>query len=181
MAKIIRTSGAWKSTCLKLNRANFKPEKPAEIFGLLEVAKKEYALAKSNATQDIQNKIESLKKDLSQLEVSFESDIHKCQTEIYDEIELVQLALQILQDGAGLIRKIIIYSRVKKHKDKILQLKNKYKNCQQIFQKRYALRRRLWKRLKKTTIFLSRIVAERRNIMSLCSKPFFRRLTSQGQ
>lgn len=154
MAKIIGTSGAWKFTCLELNRANFKPEKPSEIFGLLEIAKKEYALAKSSATQDIQNKIESLKKDLSQLEVSFESDIHKCQTEIYDEIELVQLALQILQDGAGLIRKIIIYSRVKKHKDKILQLKNKYKNCPQIFQKKIRLTQRTLEETQKNNDFL---------------------------
>lgn len=139
MAKIIGTSGAWKSTCLELNRVNFKPERPSEIFDFLETAKKEYVLAKSNATQDVQNKIESLKKDVSQLEASLESDIHKCQAEISAEIELVQLALQILQEGAGLIRKIINYSRVKKHKEKLSQLKIKHKNCPLILQKKIRL------------------------------------------
>jgi hypothetical protein len=139
MAKIIGASGAWKSTCLELNRVNFKPEKPSEIFNFLETAKKEYALAKSKATQDVQNEIESLKKEISQLEASLQGDIHKCQNEISTEIELVQLELQILQDGAGLIRKIINYSRVKKHKDKLLQLKNQHKNCPWIFQKKISL------------------------------------------
>jgi len=139
MAKIIGTSGAWKSICLVLNQVNLKPERPSEIFEFLETAKKEYALAKTKATQDIQNEIESLKNGVNQLETSLEVDIHNCQAEIFAEIELVQLALQMLQDGAGLIRKIINYSKVKKHKEKLLQLKNKYKNCPQIFQKRIYL------------------------------------------
>jgi len=99
MAKIIGTSGAWKSTCIDLNSAGFYPEKPSEISRLLEIAQKEYALAKTNATEDVYNKIESLKKEVIQLETSLESDIRKCQAEIYVEIELVQLALQILQEG----------------------------------------------------------------------------------
>jgi hypothetical protein len=139
MANIIGTSGAWKSACLELNRENFKPEKPSEIFGFLEIAKKEYALAKTNATHDVQNEIDTLKRTISQLETSLESDIHKHQSEISAEIELVQLTLQILQEGAGLIRRIINYSSVKKHKEKLLQLKIQHKNCPQIFQKNIQL------------------------------------------
>lgn len=139
MAKIIGTSGAWKSTCVELNSAGFYPEKPSQIFDLLEIAKKEYALAKIKATQEVQNKIESLKKDASQLETSFESDIQRYRTEVSTEIELVQLALDIFQDGAGLIQKIFNYSKVKKHKEKLSQLKIQHKNCPLILQKKISL------------------------------------------
>ena len=139
MAKIIGTSGAWKSICLVLNQVNLKPERPSEIFEFLKISQKEYTLAKSNATQDVQDKIESLKNDVSQLEASLEIDIHNYRTKIFAEIELVQLTLQIFQDGAGLIRKIINHSRVKKYKNKLLQLKNQHKNCPQIFQKKIYL------------------------------------------
>jgi ubiquinone biosynthesis protein COQ9 len=151
MAEIIGTSGAWKSTCLELNQLNFKPERPSEIFGFLETAKKEYALAKSNATQDIQNKIESLKKITDQLESSLEDDIHNCQAEIFAKIELVQLELQILEDGAGLIRKILNYSRVKKHKGKLLRLKNQYKNCPQVIQNKISLVQKALKETQKNS------------------------------
>lgn len=77
MAKIVGISGAWKSICVELNSAGFYPEKPSEISRLLEIAQKEYELAKINAAQEVQNKIESLKKDASQLKISFGSDIQR--------------------------------------------------------------------------------------------------------
>lgn len=138
MAKITGTSGAWKSICLELNNAGFYPEKVSEISYLAEKAKKEYELAKSNATTEIKNKIESLKKDLLQFETSLESDVKKCRAELSTDLELAQLAIEILQDGAGFIQKIINYPRVKRHRDKISLLKNKYKNCPQVFQKRIS-------------------------------------------
>lgn len=138
MAKIIGTSGAWKSICLELNNAGFYPEKISEISSLAEKATKEYELAKTNATSEIKNKIESLKKDLLQFEISLESDVEKCRTKISIDLELAQLAIEILQDGAGFIQKIVNYPRVKKHRDNIRLLKNKYKNCPQVFQKKIS-------------------------------------------
>jgi hypothetical protein len=139
MAKIIGTSGAWKSVCVELNSAGIYPENPSQISNMLEFAKKEYATAKTNATQEIKNKIESLKTNVNQLETSFESDVKRCRAEISAEIESVQLALDMLQDGASFIQKIIIYSRVKKIKRKLSQLKSQHKNCPQLFQRKISL------------------------------------------
>jgi len=94
MAKIIGTSDAWKSVCLALNRANFKPEKPSDIQIFLEATKKEYALAKANATQEIQNKIEELKKDIEQRVKNFDTEIQRGRDEISTNLKSTQIALQ---------------------------------------------------------------------------------------
>jgi hypothetical protein len=142
MARIVGTSGAWKSICAGLNNASFYPEKPSEISRLLESAQKEYALAKINATQEVQNRIESLKKDVSQLQNSYESNVQKHKAEIGFEIELIQLALDQLQDGAGLIQRFLNRSRVKKQKEKLLKLKIQHRNCPQILQKEIDMARK---------------------------------------
>jgi len=134
MAKIIGTSDAWKSVCLMLNRANFKAEKPSEIRDLLDVAKKEYALAKANAIQDIQNKIETLKKDVEQREKNFDTDVQKGKDEISTNFKLTRLTLQSLQ--GSFIQKLFNYFKIKEQKEKLRRLKIKYKNYPQLVQRK---------------------------------------------
>lgn len=142
MAKIIGTSGAWKSICLELNRVNLKLEKPADLHGFLEAAQKEYTLAKSKATQDVQNKIDGAKKEIEQHEKNFESDIQEYRDKISADIKLIQLAIQLLQDKASLIRKIINYFKIREHKKKIQALKTNYENHPKLLRQKIDYKKR---------------------------------------
>ncbi|MBK9925581.1 MAG: NERD domain-containing protein [Anaerolineales bacterium] len=134
MAKIIGTSDAWKSVCLALNRANFKPEKPSDIHVFLEATKKEHALAKANATQEIQNKIDELKKDIEQREKNFDIEIQRGRDEISVNIKSTQILLRSLQ--GSFIQKIFHYFTIRKHRERIRYLKTKYNKFPRLVQKR---------------------------------------------
>lgn len=135
MAKLLGTSGAWRSICSELNQASFKPEKPSDIYDFLKATQKEYALAKSNAAQDVKDKIALLKKDVESHEENFESNVQSRRDKISAEIDLDQLAIQMLQAEAGLIRKIVNYFKVKKYEKKIQQRKANYANCPRALRK----------------------------------------------
>ncbi|MBL8097989.1 MAG: NERD domain-containing protein [Anaerolineales bacterium] len=136
MAKIISMSGAWKSILKDLNNTGYYPEKPSEISNLLKKAKKELKDNEARANQQIQEKIEVLKKNLQELEKNFESELQKTRNQISNEIETVQLELDIFQNGMGWIQKLINYKIIKKYKTKLSELKKKYKNCSLILKRK---------------------------------------------
>jgi hypothetical protein len=136
MATIIGTSDAWESVCLELNRINLKPDKPSEIYKFLEIAQEEYNLAKVKATQEIQNKIESLKKDIELRETNTDADIQRGKGKLVEEMESATLILQSIQ--GTLIQKLFNYFKIRKQRELLRRLKRKHDNYPILVQRKIS-------------------------------------------
>lgn len=134
MATIIGTSDAWKSVCLELNRINLKPDKPSDIHKFLRAAQEEYTLAKAKASQNIQNKIESLKNEIELREKNFDADIQRGTGKLVEEIKSANLTLQSLQ--GSFIQKLLNVFKIRRHREKLRRLKYKHDNYPMLVQRK---------------------------------------------
>ena len=135
MANVLRTSGAWKSVLSELAIISCHPERPSDIHQFFKAAQKEYELAKAKATQDTQNKIETLKKHLDRLEKSLDERSRRCRNDIDADIEITSFAIQLIKEQKGIIQRIFNSTRVRKYEEKLRRLKLKRKTFHLILQK----------------------------------------------
>jgi hypothetical protein len=147
MAIIVGTSDAWKSVCFELNRINLKPDNPSDIHKFLETAQEEYAQAKSKATQDIQNRIETIKQDIERREKNFDADIQRGKNELVENIGAGNLKLQSLQ--GSFIQKLFNYFKIKKQREKLRRLKFKHDNYPMLVQRKIGQLKSILEKMQK--------------------------------
>lgn len=134
MPTLIGTSDAWKSVCLELGRINLKPDKPSDIHKSLETFKEEYTQAKVKATQDIENKIDTIKQDIERHENNFDVDIQRGKSELDERIKSTKLKLQSLQ--SSFIQRLFNYFKIRKNKKLLRHLIYKHDNYPTLVQGR---------------------------------------------
>jgi cellobiose-specific phosphotransferase system component IIA len=139
MAQIIGTSGAWKSVCIGLRTVGLYPEKLSEIAHMQKAAIEEYQLARNKNTQEIDNHIVLLKKELHNFETNLEDTIQEYRNKISAEIEFARRALQLLQENVSFIQKVLNFFKIRAAKEKIRLLQDQYESCPQKFQKKLDL------------------------------------------
>jgi len=134
MATIIGTSDAWKSVCLELNRINLRPDKPSDIRKFQIFAQEEYKQAKAKATQDIQNKVKTIKQDIDRREKNFDVDVQRGKNELVERINSANLKLQSLQ--GSFIQKLFNYFKIKKQNEVLRRLNYKHDNYPMLVQRK---------------------------------------------
>jgi len=126
VAKVIGTSQAWSHIVETLASRNLTVNKIEDIQQLLKQKSSEYEKEKEEAIKNFECELEQTIRNFNETKASFQSTLESLKKESDSQIELIEIAIQILEDERRFIKRIINKSRIREYRKQIHNIKARH-------------------------------------------------------